>query len=206
MAVLAIAFLKPSVVNGTSLKSAGYSLSSLENVTFENPYSKYTDEPLTIMFLEGDKKRKYASKLEESYTVIYAPMPWHLGSEVVPLMWLQVVKISDIQGLNPVLKTQNGQVSLYKLAPYQVYRDEAIVVYDVSFIERDGGIKATVEQYSEELCSRCNKSLNELQDMPERRDYDLINSVLSGEYRFEVISDMYEYLQGNLQQHIIKYL
>lgn len=192
-------FSKPSAaLTGLSLEETGYTLSSLENVKFDNPYLGYEEYPISFIVLQGDQKRRYAEQLQGSYTVIYAPMPWLYEAELVPLMWLQSVKTGDIHGLNPTLETPNGPVALRELSKHQVYRDKNIIIFDVTSIERSETIEAVTQSFA---ADRLKKSM---EFSPGRSaPTDLLISVLDGSYHFETITDMHRYLLDNLAQNIL---
>lgn len=110
LAMLIFWVMQPSAaLTGVSLESAGYSLAALESARFDNPCPEHAEYPLDFHIAEGDHMRRYAEHLAGSYTVIYAPMPFSgTGAELVPLLWLQAVRVDDIRGLNPTIDTKNG--------------------------------------------------------------------------------------------------
>lgn len=197
--------LKPSAeLTGTSLESAGYSLYSLETVQFEDPCPGYTQYPLSFDIAEGDQKRRYAKNLAGSYTVVSAPMPYYDTAELVPLMWLQAVRTTDIHGMNPTIETADGPVLLGQLSKHQVYRDKNIVVFDVTAIERSEDIEAVTQHFADEYKKRSLAFFTSSQYLPGRSSYTQpMMAMLNGTYRFDVITDMHRYLQENLSQNIL---
>ena len=194
--IIGVQYLTPSIAVGVSLESAGYSFRFLDDVQFNNPYKKQAEYPISFIILEGDEKRLYATELEGSYTVINAPMPWLLESELVPLMWLQAVKRSDLKSLNSYLKTKEGQVPCKDLKI--ICKDDRFVIFDVSSIETLNNIATRTQMFSSLLHERSVFILSTPQDMPERINFDLLNTVVDGHYNFSVIEDMYMYLQSHL--------
>lgn len=198
--------LKPSAeLTGTSLESAGYSLSSLETVQFEDPCPGYTQYPLFFDIAEGDQKRRYAKNLAGSYTVIFAPMPFDsTGAELVPLMWLQTFNTADIHGMNSTFETVNGPVPFRQMAKHLVYRDKNISVFDVSTIVRSEDIETVKNNFAAECTERGQAFLNAMDSWSVRRTPSKpMLAVLDGTYRFDVISDMHRYLQENLSKNIL---
>ncbi|MEA5135463.1 MAG: hypothetical protein VB035_04920 [Candidatus Fimivivens sp.] len=197
--------LKPSAeLTGTSLESAGYSLYSLETVQFEDPCPGYTQYPLSFDIAEGDQKRRYAKNLVGSYTVVSAPMPYYDTAELVPLMWLQAVRTTDIHGMNPTIETADGPVLLGQLSKHQVYRDKNIVVFDVTAIERSEDIETVKNNFAAECTERGQAFLNAMDSWSVRRTPSKpMLAVLNGTYRFDAITDMHRYLQENLSQNIL---
>lgn len=198
--------LKPSAkLTGASLESTGYSLSSFEDMKFDNPCQVHAEYPISPNVQEGDQKRRYAENLLGSYTVIFAPMPFdNTGAELVPLMWLQAVKTADIYGVNPTFETVNGPVPFRQMAKHLVYRDKNITVFDVTAIERSEDIETVKNNFAAECTERGQAFLNAMDSWSVRRTPSQpMISVLDGTYRFDVITDMYRNLQENLSQNIL---
>lgn len=113
LTVAVLAFSLSAALTGVSLESAGYSLTALESARFDNPCADHAEYPIDFSITEGDHRRQYADHLSGSYTAIFAPMPFsNTGAELVPLLWLQAVRVDDIRGPNPTIDTKNGPVAL----------------------------------------------------------------------------------------------
>lgn len=194
----------PTALTGASLESAGYSLSSLETVQFEDPCPSHAQYPLSFDITEGDQKRRYAKNLVGSYTVVSAPMPYYDTAELVPLMWLQTFNTADIRGMNPTIETVNGPVPFRQMAKHLIYRDKNITVFDVSAIERSEDIETVKNNFAAECTERSQAFLNAMDSWSVRRTPSKpMLAVLDGTYRFDVITDMHRYLQENLSQNIL---
>ncbi|HWP50318.1 MAG TPA: hypothetical protein VN626_01345 [Clostridia bacterium] len=201
---------KPSAaLTGTSLESAGYSISSLEDMKFDDPCPANGEYPISLYAQEGDQKRRYAKNLAGSYNVVSAPLPYLDTAELVPLMWLQAFNTADIHGMKPTFETANGPVPFRQMAKHLVYRDKNITVFDVTAIERSEDIETVKNNFAAECAERSEVFLDpaflNATDVPPGRKIPTkpILSVLDGTYRFDVITDMHRFLQENLPQRIL---
>ncbi len=204
-AVLFWVFSPSAALTGVSLESAGYGLATLESARFDNPCAAHAKYPIDFFIIEGDHQRRYAEHLSGSYTAIFAPMPFSgTGAELVPLMWLQAVRVDDIRGPNPTIDTKSGPVALRQLSKQRVYRDKNIVVFDVTALERKEDIQAVTQRFADEYTDQATRFVADGPYRPVERPLTLpMRAMLDGTYRFNVIIDMHRYLQQHLTQSIL---
>lgn len=198
--------LSPSAaLTGVSLESVGYSLAPLESARFDNPCAEHAEYPIDFFITEGDSRRQYADYLSGSYTAIFAPLPYSgTGAELVPLMWLQAVRVDDIRGPNPTIDTKNGPVPLRQLSAHRIYRDKNIAIFDVTTLERSEDIHAVMQHFADDLTEKTVRLFTSSQYSPVQRPFTKpMFAILDGTYRFDIIPEMHRYLQENLPKSVM---